>query len=255
MALESAFQSCRKQEPDVVVFLGDLFTYGNQPLEVIACLSEFRSTFKCQFIIGNHDQVYLDYFNSIDGFDSEYFTDLPDWIKESFEWTANQLGKDGQNFLNGLPWTYELELSQILLSHANPFGPKNWRYLNSKDDFSHCLLALEARNLKMGVFGHTHRCKIWYRAFGSVLEAPETLESEDSSYESMNHSIAAITLASLGQPRNESKKSFAYLLATDAQKVKIQPILIKYDNEKFKENLRTTFSAQSQLLKKLDFYY
>jgi predicted MPP superfamily phosphohydrolase len=57
-ALESAVSSLHKISPDVVLVLGDMLSYGCEPVKVLDELSRLTESFDTRFVLGNHDEIY-----------------------------------------------------------------------------------------------------------------------------------------------------------------------------------------------------
>ncbi|MEQ1564245.1 MAG: metallophosphoesterase [Myxococcota bacterium] len=156
-ALQEALDLVQSRPIDQLIFLGDLLTYGPDVDEVLALVQE-ETEDGAQLILGNHDAMYLDL---LDG-NQAYFDGLPLWIRESVDWTLGQL--DAELF-RSLPFAKEWVAESTLVAHANPFdaedsGQPNWRYLNQLDDYAEAARCLRDRDLRVGVFGHTHRARI-----------------------------------------------------------------------------------------------
>lgn len=254
MALKEAWQTCLEIKPDKVVFLGDLFTYGHRPVQVMQLIVQFQNAFSCEFIIGNHDQVYLDYFSHTPGEWSDYYRRLPDWLKASFEWTLAQLDEPTINVFLNLPWQYEFIYQGVLFSHANPFGRADWRYLNSQTDFEEGLAVLEHKNYNLGLFGHTHRHKICQKDFGRELRTGRFLETS-ANYDFSLYSLTLATLASLGQSRDSTQASYIYSLNVDSSRYLLKSLRVNYDSEAYKLGLVTALSNQPDLLTRIISYY
>jgi diadenosine tetraphosphatase ApaH/serine/threonine PP2A family protein phosphatase len=156
-ALREALDLVQSRPIDQLVFLGDLLTYGpdvREVLELVAAETEDGAI----LLLGNHDAMYLDLMEGEQG----YFDGLPLWVRESVDWT---LGELDQTLFRSLPFVKEWTHEQLLAAHANPFDPEpggepSWRYLNQLDDYAEAARCLRDRDLRVGVFGHTHRPRI-----------------------------------------------------------------------------------------------
>ncbi|WP_430442776.1 metallophosphoesterase family protein [Sphingorhabdus contaminans] len=73
---------------DQLILLGDLFTYGLDPKACAELAAEAIARDGALLVGGNHDQLYIDMENGETG----YFDRMPEWIKQSAEWTWAQLG-------------------------------------------------------------------------------------------------------------------------------------------------------------------
>lgn len=186
LALEAALTRIRNASIDRVVILGDLFTYGCNPLEVIDLLESADRDL--MMISGNHDEMYPS------GGDA-YLAGLPDFIRESVRWTRGVL----QGRRIALDLAPELEAGPILFAHANPFGFGDWTYMNGGPAIAEAAGTLQARGKRAGVFGHTHRARI------SIVTADGVVEEHDPAATSIAFDApfraAVINAGSVGQPR------------------------------------------------------
>lgn len=150
-ALDAGLTALRTAGAERLVFLGDLLSYGPDPLRVIELLQGAARTTPTSFIVGNHDQLYFELQRGERG----YYSRMPPWIQESARFTVDALGSTRLEAL--FPWLPEIEVGDVLLSHANPFGAGDWTYLNADDARTRAAATLRARGFNVGVFGHTHR--------------------------------------------------------------------------------------------------
>ena len=59
-SLGIVLKKLKNEKIDITIILGDILTYGCQPLEVLSMLDKYRSENEVIFIKGNHDQFYFD---------------------------------------------------------------------------------------------------------------------------------------------------------------------------------------------------
>ena len=156
-ALRAALAQASRGPMDHLVFAGDLLTYGHDVDEVLELVAGAQADHGATLLIGNRDQLYFDLARG----DRGYAAKLPDWITESVELTLSVL--DTAAFRDGLRWSSEHVVDGALFAHANPFGGRDWTYLNHPPELDRAAEVLAARRLSVGVFGHTHRPK-WDRA-------------------------------------------------------------------------------------------
>jgi predicted phosphodiesterase len=198
-ALRAGISSARDLGVDEIVFLGDLFTYGVDVTETLdLVLGEVDSG--AILLTGNHDRLYLDMQAGI----PDYYDTLSPWIRESVDVTLGQLG-GGQ--LASLPWIDECVRESVLLSHANPFGPGDWTYLDHETEKIRARSTLAERGHAGGVFGHTHRALIECGVETPWLANP----------------------GSVGQPRGGLAASTFLLLDLSHEQARGQIVPIEYD--------------------------
>jgi predicted phosphodiesterase len=169
-----ALQAAREEGFDQLVILGDLLTYGPEPLESLEIAKDSVARDGAILITGNHDLLYFEGQEGV-----EYRARLPDWIRESVEWTSEQLG--ARNIAEDLPWQDEWQREGLYISHANPFGFRDWTYLRDEESMALAYEALRAKGCDWGVFGHVHRFR--RSAAG-------------------NGDGGVVTIGSIGQPRD-----------------------------------------------------
>jgi predicted phosphodiesterase len=181
-----ALHAVRSEGFDRLVILGDLFTYGPDPAETLDIAKEAVLIDCAILITGNHDLLYMP------GSDSEeYRARLPDWIRESADWTSARLNDCGA--VGELPWQNEFEQDAVLLSHANPFGFGDWTYLNDEPSMAAAAGRLRERSFDWGVFGHVHRFRrlVFPHQRGGVA-----------------------TVGSIGQPRDQAERFSQWAMVT-----------------------------------------
>lgn len=164
----AALEEARREGFDQLIILGDLLTYGPEPERSIELTQEAVERDEAILILGNHDVIYRD--------GNGYDRPLPEWIRESIEWTRERLGADP---LGMFDWQEQWSSGPLLVSHANPFGSGDWSYLRTRDDCARAARSLVEQGFAFGVFGHIHR-PMHYEGAGA----------------------AVFTVGSVGQPRN-----------------------------------------------------
>lgn len=198
LTLELFFKASEELMPDHVVILGDLFTYGPDPVGVAQQVGTSIKGTNVHLVEGNHDRLYLDLLVG----EYSYFEKLPDWIKETVYWTKERMKSNWDDIANW-PWKQELKLGPIYFSHANPFGLHNWRYINDNSDVREVFETLSRKGHQVGVFGHNHRAAAFEYCrsnaiFKEILRPNINLilDTDRCSY---------LNPGSLGQPRDEKK--------------------------------------------------
>ena len=174
--LAAALADARREGFDVLLILGDLLTYGVTPVETLALVNEAVARDHAVLVMGNHDQLYL----GTEGGTQDYLARLPDWLRESVDWTAAQLPP---GVMDGFNWQTEWSSGALLAAHANPHCFGDWTYLDDADRAQIAALTLAQRGYRYGIFGHTHRAR--------------TFEHGD---------ISIFTIGSLGQPRDDNDR-------------------------------------------------
>jgi len=194
-ALAAAAAQVEALSPDHLVILGDLLTYGPDVAEVFDRLDALASRFETSWIWGNHEEIYDDLAKG----QRDYLDSVADWVRQSVEHTAE--GVDVSR-LRRIPWARELETEGLLFAHANPFG--DWRYVNSVADHAESAERLHERGFHAGVFGHTHRSRLYAhpRGTGATDDHPRT-----ESLGKAGDEVVVANAGSVGQPRNRTATS------------------------------------------------
>lgn len=135
---------------DQLILLGDLFTYGVEPVECAELAHEAIQRDGAILVGGNHDQLYID----MEQQQFDYYNGLPDWIRESVDWTWAALDR---KWPTGLTCVDEWSSGPLLLAHANPFGYGDWTYLSNQTLLARAAQRCRERGFRYGVFGHLHR--------------------------------------------------------------------------------------------------
>lgn len=216
-ALEAALVRCDELAPDRLVILGDLLSYGPATQAILDRLVDAATRWPTQWLLGNHDELY----EHLQEGQTTYFDGLADWVRESIHHTYTQLEVSA---LLDLPWEREHADTHILYAHANPWG--DWRYLNGTAAHEEAAQVLTERGYRVGVFGHTHRSRLFH------------MPSRDGGTD--DHALArtltwstdetlVINAGSIGQPRNARRVSTMAVLDTTPTGLDARILELDYD--------------------------
>lgn len=114
-ALEAIWRDISRRSVEHVIFLGDLVTYGPQPMETLEFLRDEINP--AVALRGQTDQYLLDKF-----WQKKNKSELPKEELESYAWTAKQIGKSGLSYLEslGTERVYEVDEITASLCHTWP---------------------------------------------------------------------------------------------------------------------------------------
>lgn len=171
-ALATALADARHRGFDVLLILGDLLTYGVEPQRTLDLVNDAAARDEALLVAGNHDAIYLDLEKGV----STYLASLPEWLRETVEWTAGHVEPAA---MGSFDWLREWPCGPLLAAHANPYAFGDWRYISRPDAASAAAAALAARGYRYGLFGHSHRARRFDSAVADI-----------------------VTLGALGQPRD-----------------------------------------------------
>ena len=218
-ALSMVLEELKNKSIDTTVFLGDIFTYGCQPLEVVSLLNEYKIGNPLIFIKGNHDQFYFDLQSGVKNLSYK----LPKFVDESVNWTLEKISplllKD--IFI----WRDHYLIGDVYFSHANPFSYGDWSYIEKPKDLLRSFKELGRKDVFTGVFGHSHR-----QLF--IGKKKNTLHDMDAYHSDVNNiDQLIINTGSIGQPRG---RGLGYVLLdmnnAKLQKASFKKIKIDFEN-------------------------
>ncbi len=113
-ALSAVRKSLSSQNPDRIIFLGDMVGYGASPNE---CIELIRSIAH-DAIAGNHDRAAAGVY-SPEGFNPN--------ARAAIEWTRSQLTQPHKEYLASLP--LKGRIADALYVHGTPLYPELWEYI------------------------------------------------------------------------------------------------------------------------------
>lgn len=152
-ALESAFETVKRINPDGIIFLGDYVTDFPYPQRTMELLYKCQSEYKCWFIKGNREDYLLQHRkNPNDG-----------WVYSSsvgsFLYTYENLTEEDIDFFGNLPNCLEIKIDDmpvVTACHGSPVSTTENLLLDSK------LQKKYIKNIKGNILlcGHTHHRKI-----------------------------------------------------------------------------------------------
>ena len=187
-ALTKILDELKKEEVDTTIFLGDILTYGCQPLEVIDMLIEYKRENPIIFIKGNHDQFYFDLQSNV----KKTSYKLPGFIEESVNWTLKKISP--LLLKDAFAWHNNYRIGDIYFSHANPFSYGDWSYIEKTEDLHKSFKELLNKDVFAGIFGHSHR-QLFIGNKQNILNEMQSY-SDDDDIEQL-----IINTGTVGQPR------------------------------------------------------
>lgn len=221
-----AMNAARDEGFDQLVILGDLFTYGPAPAMTLELVQEAISTDAAILIIGNHDLLY-----GGKAAGNAYGSSLPDWIRESVEWTAQELGE--ASGIDDLPWREGWTHSNILLAHANPFGFGDWTYLADDAKMAAAWHELQEQGVDWGIFGHVHRFRRFEPASGTG---------------------GIVTVGSIGQPRDKAEPFSQWAMMTTTDTIKVEQRRVPRDWRSTIDAIQATSMSDATKTRLCQFY-
>lgn len=243
---------------DKLIFVGDLLTYGVDISTTFELICKASNSFDTCFILGNHDQLYLDLIRQDT---SRYYCKLPDWIMESVDFTLSRMN---HLLFASIPFEQSFSYSQIFFSHANSSllasTDPNWSYVNSYEEHDVELSRLACHSYNVGIFGHTHRRRLFYReesdSAGCFLDL---VSNRSMSIDVARGQSAVINVGSIGQPRSPQDLAPSLLLLEYAKskqidKLKVSFIPYYYDFNDHVASVNDSTLSESTKLKLVSYF-
>lgn len=210
-ALQAVVDDLKNQKVDRYVCLGDIIGYGANPNE---CIDLVRSLPNVIVILGNHDAAVI--------WGTTPFG-MSKAAQEVIFWSMERLTEENLTFIKDLEPTRVM--GDMIFSHANPYNPKAWRYVNSR---KYAARTFAKTGNRLVFIGHTHRPMVITRQnfFQISFEEPEpfTLYTVNSK----NRQI--YNCGSIGQPRDG--KPLACYLIFDTRTRQLTYRRIDFDHQK-----------------------
>lgn len=182
-ALQAVVDDFRDQGVDRYVCLGDLIGYGANPNE---CIDLVRSLPNVIVILGNHDAAAT-------------WETTPFGMSKSAQrvifWSMETLTKENLSFIKDLEPIRVM--GDMVFSHANPYNPKAWRYVNSR---KYAARTFSKTGKQLVFIGHTHRPMVITRKnfFQISFEEPDP----STVYTVTSTQRQIYNCGSVGQPRD-----------------------------------------------------
>ena len=210
-ALQGVVTDFEDQQIDRYICLGDLIGYGANPNE---CIDLIRSLPNVIIILGNHDAAAT--------WDTTPFG-MSKTAQQVIFWSMDILTKKNVSFLKRLEPSRVM--GDMIFSHANPYNPKAWRYVNSRKYAARTFAKTDNR---LAFIGHTHTPMVITRKnfFQMSFEKPGV----SSVYTVTAKGRQIYNCGSVGQPRDG--RPLACYLIYDTRTRQITFRRIAYDHQK-----------------------
>jgi diadenosine tetraphosphatase ApaH/serine/threonine PP2A family protein phosphatase len=219
-ALRACLEVIDREGVDVIACLGDIVGYGASPNECLALVRERAH----HVVIGNHDGA------AIGTPDTDYFNHD---ARSAVLWTRGSLDPEHVAYLRGLPYT--LALGDVLLVHASPAAPPEWRYIFHVREARAELAAFRER---VCFIGHSHFPTFFVERGGgeAVQQSPPSLVLRPGER-------AMVNVGSVGQPRDgDPRASFAFY---DEASGRVEIRRVFYDVERVRGRILETSLPRS----------
>ena len=203
-ALTAAFRVLERAGCDQMVCTGDIVGYGGSPKE---CIDFFRKH-EIVSIKGNHD-----YYTSQIGRQWE----IQPYANEVIKWMQDTLDSDYIDWLNDLPFTYEIDGVQFVHASLEVVDGTSWPYiLDSQTAIFHFFM----QTSRFCFYGHTHIPLLFTIKKGQVVF--ELLTTRQFSNRSAEKYL--INPGSVGQPRDFNSKAAVTIFDTETYEIELYRI-------------------------------
>ena len=204
-ALEAVVTACRNDGARMLFCAGDVVGYGANPKECIALLQKF----KVVTIAGNHDHAVCGTIGT------ENFNPV---AAAAVDWTKNQLGQKGIDYLKALPLLYRT--SELIMVHATLNEPEKFYYLQDLDQAQDTFYLMDC---PVCFIGHTHSPQVFIR------EGEKNFLGQGYTIEVRKDGKYIINVGSVGQPRDGHPESSYVLYDPDLKRIEMKRVA--YDVE------------------------
>ncbi len=251
------FQNNQNFKLDKIIFIGDLLTYGTHVNDTLEKLLNFSLKNNVEFILGNHDEMYH---QLLSGKDSYYFKKLPEWIKISVDLTLEKLD---EKIFNSFKMNKYLIFGQSLICHANCLildsaNKNKWIYIDSLESYKEEAERLKRLNLKLAVYGHTHRRKIFFNEKHQKVFFNENPNFEKFTFDLSKSSPLILNAGSIGQPRSLNDLDCSWLFIEEDLNnniYQINYIKFEYDINGYLNAIDKEYSSNLEHAKKFKSFF
>jgi predicted phosphodiesterase len=209
-ALQAVVADFKDQQIDRYICLGDLIGYGANPNE---CIELVRSLPNAIVLLGNHDAAAT-------------WGTTPFGMSKAAQqvifWSMEILTEHNLSFIKGLEPTRVM--GNMIFSHANPYNPKAWRYVNSR---KYAARTFSKTGERLVFIGHTHKPMVITRKNFFQMSFEEPDPSTVYTITAKNRQI--YNCGSVGQPRDGQPLACYLLYDTRSQQLTYRRIA--YDHQ------------------------
>ena len=140
-AFQAVMREIKKENPDKIIFIGDVVGYGANPNECCEILCRLGN----DMILGNHDAA------CIGRLEMGWFADH---AKKAIEWTMKYLHKSHQDWLRTMQIILSCE--GFYFSHGSPVEAEKFDYILESQDAARAFLWMEEKGIPVVFVGHSH---------------------------------------------------------------------------------------------------
>ncbi|MDH5180221.1 MAG: metallophosphatase family protein [Gammaproteobacteria bacterium] len=207
-ALLACIKKANKARVEQFICLGDVVGYGPEPAETLEVL---RSLPGFVMVRGNHEDALF----------TPYYKSLRQHIRQSIDWTRDQLSAEQMAYLKQLPMQYELP--GALMVHASAHKPERWSYVYNNEKAHKCI---KASGKPITFIGHTHQPQIYFEMPNGKIEC--LTPRAGVAIPLYQRGRYVINVGSVGQPRDENNAAGFVVYNTAEREVTFHRIAYEY---------------------------
>ena len=230
-------------DADAVVLLGDLLTYGTEVDPVLDLVLEAQARRAAVVVRGNHDRIYDEL---LAGVRSSYVDALPAWIRESIDSTL--AGLDPVRW-GAVRFVDEHSIAGVLFGHAGPWPRGDDTYLSATREFVAARERLRERGIACGVFGHSHRPRL-FAAGDTEPRVPPLFWAGPLDAATP----VVLNAGAVGQPRDRDRSAWSVRLGIEPTSLRATFERLTYDRDAHLDALRRSGLSAPTLERLLAFH-
>lgn len=209
-ALNAVIKDIISYEVDDIICLGDIVGYGPNPKEVLNTVRQHVTN----FVIGNHDAVIASKFSQ------DLFIDEAKFV---IKWTAQELGVEGFEFFDNMPFILEGE--GFKCAHSELKNPEKFDYITTPE---RAVVNFRHVDDQVIFVGHTHYPGVYLTGkSGKVYWLP--VEDIGDGFNIEPNKRYIVNAGSVGDPRDGDLRASYVLYDTEKQRVFFRRVPFDYE--------------------------
>jgi len=225
-ALREVLKALEQEECVKILCCGDIVGYGPSPVACVETVQEKRIA----SVRGNHDALMMA---------SDKAADLRWDVKESIEWTYQQLSEEQREWLGKLPKVQEYGGIEVI--HSSHVLKPEWLYvLDEKSAMANFLF----QGHSISFNGHTHVPMLALHKYGF---RPKLFPFSNTALPP--HHRCLVNVGSVGQPRDRNPEAAYGVFDTRSREIQIKRV--PYNISRTQQNMRKA-GLPERLIKRLE---
>jgi len=205
-ALSAVVDAMRKDGVDHWLQVGDVVGYGPDPVECIEMIQELG----CRVCLGNHDAAVVGIL------DTDYFNE---YAQQAVLWTRDNIRDQDKEWLRNLDLV--IRHDTYTLVHGTLNEPEQFGYVMSPVEAKDCLRKQETL---LCFVGHSHVPAIYMERPEMTPHELDVLYHGEAQHDTAACSKTLMTVASVGQPRDEDPRAAYAIYDTETHRASIRRV-------------------------------